>query len=334
VLAALSWHFIEVPWRRKKIARSRIRLAGSATAAMATGTLVGLTITMTAGMPHRFSPDEIRLASYAAFDSSSAYRAGRCFLTPLAPTPLTSSCITLSSGAPNVLLLGDSHAADVWLGLTRVFPTVRFLQATVASCRPVLGADPSEPCHHLMQAMLTDFIPTKHLSAVILSADWQPEDLQPLLRTITYLRRNRVRILVFGDVPEYQIAVPRLLAMSVHAHNTLLLRRALLPAPESTDNEFLAALHGTGAEYVSLYRVMCADQSCAALDPDGIPLQFDTDHFTDAGSEWVISRLKNSSGLDFKSRRRQSRPYQTSSRNSLCRYCAIAPSTSVRMASR
>ena len=42
---------------------------------------------------------------------------------------------------PNYLLLGDSHAAELWLGLSSVYDRIHFLQTTATACLPTTVHD-------------------------------------------------------------------------------------------------------------------------------------------------------------------------------------------------
>ena len=39
---------------------------------------------------------------------------------------------------PNYLLVGDSHAAHLWFGLSSAMPEVNVMQATASMCRPAV----------------------------------------------------------------------------------------------------------------------------------------------------------------------------------------------------
>ena len=202
----------------------------------------------------------------------------------------------------NVLIMGDSHAADLWKGLAQSFPTVHFLQATAVGCKPSLDDRGAEPCHSLMQSTLRRFIPSAKPDDVIISADWNTADIPALLKTIRYLRILHERVFVAGQVPEYELDLPRVLAMTVHTHGRLHVSDARLPESKDTDNAFIARLRGSGATYVSIYRLRCPRDECATTDAAGTPLQFDSSHFTDAGSRWLGERLKATAAMDFSRR--------------------------------
>src|SRR5208282_4371255 len=76
VLAALSWRYIERPFRSREFRPSRLMLFGSAATAMAVTALCGAAIVSGAGLPQRFPPDVQRIL---AAESDDDPRAVICF---------------------------------------------------------------------------------------------------------------------------------------------------------------------------------------------------------------------------------------------------------------
>jgi hypothetical protein len=64
-----------------------------------------------------------------------------------------------------------------------------------------------------------------------------------------------------------------------------------------TDRLFRTQLAGSGARYFSIYDALCPKSHCQVLDSDGMPLEFDTDHFTLNGSVYVAQRIQESGVL-------------------------------------
>ena len=116
-LAALSWQFIEKPFRRgfksapdhQVVIRGLLGLAAVAVAASF--------IITTHGLPARFSPEARAYAAYLD-EGQTHFREGSCFIDG----PYTFSnfdrdkCLRREDGRQNYLLIGDSHAAQLWYG--------------------------------------------------------------------------------------------------------------------------------------------------------------------------------------------------------------------------
>ncbi len=146
------------------------------------------------------------------------------------------------------------------------------------------------------QTMLTEYIAKEKPDLVLISADWSAQDVEPLRETVAFLNKLGQRVAVRGQGPEYELPLPRLLAFSGDNDAHAVVENALLPQSKSTDASFAQSLRGSGTDYVSVYQIMCST-ACATIDDAGTPLQFDTGHFTDAGSVWLAARLRETNAI-------------------------------------
>ena len=301
LVATLSWRFIERPWRRPGSIVVWPRLAFVSAAVVLAFVAVSSAVVTSAGAPMRFSERVDRLASYEMYDTSQSYRQGKCFLLARSVPGETldmKQCMSADTHRPNFLLLGDSHAADLWYGLTTAFPEIHFMQATAIGCKPLLNDRGPNPCRNLMQSMLRRDVATAKPDAVLLSSDWTSKDLSGLLETIAYLRKTGTQVYILGQVPEYQFDLSRLLAMAVLNRDDARVTRGRIAEAAEVDRAFTDGLSKSGATYLSLYRLICKSEAeCTTLIPDDVPLQFDTSHFTQAGSLWVAQHLRSSEVL-------------------------------------
>ena len=144
-----------------------------------------------------------------------------------------------------------------------------------------------------MQYLLRSYIREAKPDAVLISVDWGVADLEPLLATVASIQSADRPVVVFGQVPSYQISLPRLLAVAEVRGDSSAVARARIDDMMEVDRHFARALPAAGVRYVSLYDAMC-DAECASVTSDGIPLQFDESHFTEAGS--VLGRRPRSQG--------------------------------------
>ena len=136
-VAYLSWKFVELPFRiRNKTISVRLALGG-ALASMAVVGAIGATALALNGAPYRFPQSVVSIGSYLGYNPAAAFREGQCYLGANRQTFDTKACLTKDATRPNYLLIGDSHAAQLWLGLSSVLTSVNLMQATVTMCRPV-----------------------------------------------------------------------------------------------------------------------------------------------------------------------------------------------------
>ena len=115
VAACISWLLIERPFRKGPLRVPRRPLfvgAGLATAALV---LLGIGFIGTRGIPGRFSPEAVKVASYLTYDGNRDTRAGKCFIVKVVRMASfdLADCASVVATEKNVLLLGDSYAADL-----------------------------------------------------------------------------------------------------------------------------------------------------------------------------------------------------------------------------
>ena len=291
-LSVASWRFVEQPFRRagspwQRRAPVLIPVAG---AALVAGSVA---IVAMQGLPRRFPPDVASVAAYYDYRDQKPFREGQCFITSkdtLADFD-RGTCLAMAADKPNVLLLGDSHAAHLWTGLRDTWPGVNFLQATASGCKPVLGTTGASRCTTLMDDMLKRFVPTHRLDAVAIGGLWDVADIQPLVRTVAALRPFAGQVVVFGPMPRYDQPLATLLAKGLEHGDLAGVRRHLVPGTADLDARMRAALAPV-ARYVSTYEAMCTAGSCRLFVSAGIPMQFDYHHLTVPGAAAMMARIR------------------------------------------
>ncbi|MGZ3325112.1 MAG: acyltransferase family protein, partial [Xanthobacteraceae bacterium] len=175
-IAWLSWKFVEVPFRLKAKDASVGTVFGVASAAMTSvAALCGLVL-LAGGAPFRFPERVVAIASYLAYDPSEAFRSGRCYLATNRQRLDVQTCMKLDGKRPNYLLVGDSHAAHLWFGLSTAMPGVNLMQATASACRPAVervSLLDSRACPKLMRFVFDDFLVNNRVDKVLLAASWK-----------------------------------------------------------------------------------------------------------------------------------------------------------------
>ena len=294
VLSYVSWRFVEQPARdRVAVPPRRLWIANFAISAL--GIVFGLWCIVASGLPLRFSPEVDRLATYLQYDDRAAYRRGTCFLDGELQTPAdydTQSCLRFSDTKPNYVLIGDSHGAHWWSGLSKTMTDVNLMQATSSGCKPLISGNGLKNCRAFMEGIY-DTLGKQHPQAVIISARWVATDLPDLLATIDRLKSFGSRVYVLGPIPEYKIGLARLLATQALWGSADLAQERRVPAMKTIDEQFATALKTTGATYVSIYDLLCppGTATCQTTTDSGVPMQWDYGHLTASGSVVLARRV-------------------------------------------
>jgi peptidoglycan/LPS O-acetylase OafA/YrhL len=293
-VAFLSWKLVETPFRKLANGTSRAAIFGATSATIAsTVGLCGMVILLS-GAPFRFPKRIVEIGAFLAYDSSVAFRTGRCFLSTSRQHFDRDACLMPDPARPNYLLVGDSHAAHLWSGLSQAMPEVHIMQATASLCRPAVMAGSrydTPACRTLMEFVFGDFLVHHKVDGILLAASWKDEDLPVLSATLQSLKSRGIDVTVLGPIVEYDAALPRLLVDGILHDTPSIASAKRTPGIRERDLAMRRMVRATGAGYLSVYDAICHDDRCDELVRGNIPMQFDAGHLTAEGAIEVGRRL-------------------------------------------
>lgn len=295
VLAALSWRYVEQPFRigHSSLNRRQVfRWAG-----VATGGLLGgfVLIALLQGLPGRFSPEAVRVASFldTQFERPAVER--RCFVknTDQDRSFDEANCLASKPGQRNYVLLGDSYAEMLWSGLSAAYPEANVMIAGAAGCRPIMehSAAESPGCVEVIDRIFAHLMQGPPVDGVILVARWRSLDVARLEATVQRLRTRGIPVTLVGPTVEYDAHLPRLLAMALERGDAALPARHLIRGQWKLDQVFADLAARTGSGYVSMVKLLCP-QTCTEYVGERVPMLQDYGHLTPAGSVYVARFMR------------------------------------------
>jgi len=293
-LAWLSWRFVEAPFRAgpRKPSRSFIFKA-ALVGTMAIMSLGAISVVLD-GLPSRFKPEALEVANYLQYKGTSPNPA-KCFIQSRDRYEDfdQAACLKISPDKPNYLLLGDSHANHLWLGLTSELD-VNIMQASASLCTPTIDQriDAAPGCSRLMKYVFEDFLPKHHVDKLVIAGYWKEADIQALERTLQWAKQHQIEVLLFGPIVVYDSPLPRILASSIQQGDPSTVAPHRLDNVEKIDADMQAMAAREQTQYVSLYRQICPDKKCRVFAQQNVPLQYDYGHLTEEGSRLLIGELK------------------------------------------
>jgi peptidoglycan/LPS O-acetylase OafA/YrhL len=293
VAGTLSWLFIEQPFRTGRMRPSRGRLFLITGSATAVAVAIIVATFATDGFASRFPASVTRMATYSTKYIDPQWDAGRCFLTSRqeGKTIDFASCVQPGNGHQSLLLIGDSHAADLWPGLKSTLTDYDVRELTVSGCRPLMNSKESrfQRCAQVYKFLFDDFLPNHHVDIVLLSGRWGSDELPELGKEVQWLQSHGIRPIVVGPSPEFDVPMPHLLATSLRQHEHTIDLSSYQDAerePLDTQMSQLAASKWH-VEYISIYKTECHD-GCPLWAAPNVPLFFDREHFTPEASRSVV----------------------------------------------
>ena len=293
VLALLSWQFIEKPFRFGKKRSPQVTII-SGVAAMCAIAIVGISLGTVTATYWKYPKHIEEIASFTNYKAGESFRMGTCFLTAHSTDFKLfrkDTCLQRSETKPNYLLIGDSHAAHAYAGLSQ-YPEINVMQATASGCLPVSNTSGEKFCTELVHYIFDNYLPHNRVDTIILAGRWKESDFWGLRNTVVYLQKFASSVVVLGPVAEYDIPLPRILANAEYSGDAHLPGKHLQEEPFRLDLKLRELLNDGRTIYVSLAETLCPDRKCTTLAEDGTPVQFDYGHMTASGSRLVIARAR------------------------------------------
>lgn len=297
LLGTLSWRFVERPFRDRGLTSARTLITASATtlalllgfAAYALGTR---------GEPARFPKEAVAAAEFLDFDTHGPWRWSSCALALDEPPALFDehACLPYTEGHKHYLLLGDSHAAQLWPGVQAVFRELEVGQVNVAGCNllPYKQQDVVPTCRAMAEYVYNKLLPSGRVDALIVGAQWHAEDLPHVPELLAYARARHMDVLLIGPNEAFPLSYPRLLARLETQQRVAELPGFSDPGERELDRRMaLLARNEWHVPYFSALAQPClGDLRCREMTADGLPMYLDRHHLTPMGAEAVAGSLR------------------------------------------
>jgi peptidoglycan/LPS O-acetylase OafA/YrhL len=319
VLAATTYGLVENGVRRLYRRRARLVIAGLCTALGAVGV---------AGLAH-WPPQSARssfvafakLDAFAAARHTSLWREGACFFLPGdAPDEPAAFLRNRCDGGPSprrplVLLIGDSHAADLYPGLAEALGDRYTLgQLTVGFCVPLieepvaLGDVATDARCRADNQFVFERVAAQKPDLIVATAHFLSYETNAISAYPGYdaaavagvrelQRRSGAAVLVVGQSPIWTRALPSALEgyMASHPGAPPTMGAFDLDARIfETDARLKATKWGDRITYVSLLDRLCALGACRVLTegefPDNV-IAYDANHLSESGSRHVAETI-------------------------------------------
>ena len=270
LIAVLSWRFIETPFRKRSICRTRARIFSFSAVVTVLILGAGAAIRWSNGVPSRIPASALRHVEQSKEDYAEvqkmSYQVGLKEAVSQNFIPLGIPGI---QQAPRILLWGDSHAVSIIPLINDLCEKYQLqgVAAVHASTPPLLGYHREDPNLKMMdpeafnQAVF-EYIRTSHIDHVILAAKWQnysPGELihQQLIQTLKALEATGADIWIVRQVPKPAWNVPWTIAQEVKRGH----------APESVGIPRTGHLRKQHLEEVIFGNILTTFPKTTILDP-------------------------------------------------------------------
>ena len=300
-MGAFSTYVMEKPFRSSKARQlAARRVVSGGVIAMIAMSVLGVA-TMQNLIELRTYPQNVReISSYLQYreqaDYDAQFRKGSCFITRSEvrfSAYERSLCSVPDADRPNVLLIGDSHAAQYWGAMNEAFANINTLQATASGCRFLLNGDGAARCTDMRDWVFDTYLPEANIDTVILAGRWQENELELIAPTVRYLNGLVSTVIVIGPTVEYEAAFPLLLARSIWRETAFDFNHTLTPGKPALGERIKTSTLQAGGYYIDVISALSTDQGFRLMAPDGGPMQFDYGHLTLSGARFVVDQYRS-----------------------------------------
>ncbi|HBY9381953.1 TPA: acyltransferase [Klebsiella pneumoniae] len=252
---------------------------------------------------HWISKEAIVLDEYKSYTSRAGYKeqfgldVGNCFISSAneKKAKFDASCVTSSDTKPNILLIGDSHAAQYAGSMRELFPEYNVMQATASGCMPFNGTIGEPRCVKLMNYIFNDLVENAKIDYIFITAFWSiskdKETNEKLINTIKSIKNAKV--FVIGQTKSFSTAFYKIAQKANESDIEGLIQKKAI----DTNNSMVQLFNKEGLNYLNVFNANCDANTCSYFTKDRVPMLFDDNHLTREWADTYVSKIKQLSGL-------------------------------------
>ncbi|OAT78827.1 hypothetical protein A9B99_03760 [Mangrovibacter phragmitis] len=202
------------------------------------------------------------------------------------------NCMRPSIQKKNILLLGDSHMADMSLSFKEQFPEYNIMQATLSSCLLIPGEAKREECKNLTDRVYKKLDSINNIDMIFISAYWSalkdastlPENIG---NAVKYLKKKtNADVYIIGQTKVFDKGLPLL----IRVRGGTGINQYRNKSADWVNDMLKESLPKYNVDYIDIYNFGCDDNNeCNFVSDKNYPMLFDTDHLT---LDWATSIVR------------------------------------------
>lgn len=204
-------------------------------------------------------------------------------------------CLKTTDDKKNILVLGDSHAAELYQSVNEVFPDYNVMEAAASGCMPVNGKTGEKRCTDLFNYIYNDFLVNNKVDYILLSANWMVNQDRELGKKLTEVinKIGKDKVFIIGQTKTFSIDFYKI------AQKTPESKIENLVTKESrASNQWMSKqLAQSGINYIDVFDLNCSQGRCDYIDKNNVPMMFDKNHLTKTWADSYVKHIRASVGL-------------------------------------
>ena len=221
---------------------------------------------------------------------------GTCFLS--APrldsdTLHTNSCLCIDTTKQNILLLGDSHGAELSMSFRERFEkqNINLIQATSSGCSPFINSKGIPKCQDLFNFIYNNYFikNSNKINGIIFCGNWylfSENDKKQLIssfnNTLSYFKKFNIPFVIIGQTEVYILDYSTIAAKEFQ-YNINVSSKYFSKESRET-NELLSKEFPQ--YYINIY-----DSLIPKISDKNIPYMFDGNHYTKFGADLAVNKI-------------------------------------------
>jgi peptidoglycan/LPS O-acetylase OafA/YrhL len=205
-------------------------------------------------------------------------------------------CLSIDHHKKNILVMGDSTAADLWLALTYAYKNINFLQATGAGCTPIEKGNKIK-CNALVRYIKYDFKNLPEVDGIIFANRWG-NNFSLVQSEVEYYKKLGIQTAIFGPIFEFTTEIDKIMARIYQFNLDPNLSKFLNLKTFDLDREMEAFFRQNQIPYASRIEPLCRNNTCPVFDSNNVLLILDYGHWTNRGAKYFGSILFNKKLLE------------------------------------
>jgi peptidoglycan/LPS O-acetylase OafA/YrhL len=293
LLAVLSWRFVEKPFRNDSISRKSIFLFS----------IMGIIFFSMASQfiqsSKELSTKDLEILDWSKFNQTvefkKSWEVGRCYIensTSKWTDYDHDYCENISSSGINLVVLGDSHSAQL-ISALRKLEGVNVTNFASGGCRPFLVSPPkaNSECVGRNDYFFKTFLPTykTEIDVLILASRWQKNELNELESLINMSVSNNIHTILVGSSPFLSTPAPELVVRNRRTSTVGLIPKSFFDFRLVATDESLKNILPININFASVEDFVC-NPDCHLINGSDL-LMFDAEHLTPKGAELFVNSV-------------------------------------------
>ena len=204
-----------------------------------------------------------------------------------------SICIGIDPNkSKTILLLGDSHAQHLIPGMRARWQDANLVTLVFPGCKIIQDWESNKgKCLTLIDYVFNNIDFWDNVDSVVISMRQNASIAEGARSTIKFLQSKGLKDIVYvGPIYEFEGSFAEILSQNIDATISELDQIAKKSIRDYVKGEASEIAEGIPGDvtYINTYDLLCPRDECLIFTKDGIPVLFDANHYTVAGSKTFV----------------------------------------------